>query len=82
MNDNDASTDRGFDPDAAPDLSTDGWPEKFARVPVRRPRPPKRSQGMIGLSPEVTDYSRAGGSGSQTRTDDALGEWMNRRDVA
>ena len=47
MNDNDASTDGGFDPDTAPDLSTDGWPEKFARVPVRRGRPPKaRPKGI------------------------------------
>lgn len=47
MNDNDASTDRGFDPDTAPDLSTDGWPEKFARVPVRRGRPPKARPKVI-----------------------------------
>ena len=42
MNENDGSTARGFDPDTAPDLSKDGWPEKFAKAPVRRGRPPKR----------------------------------------
>ena len=41
MNENDGSTARGFDPDTAPDLSKDGWPEKFAKLPVRRGRPPK-----------------------------------------
>ena len=41
MNENDGSTARGFDPDTAADLSKDGWPEKFAKVPVRRGRPPK-----------------------------------------
>ena len=41
MNKNDASTARGFDPDTAPDLSKGGWPEKFAKAPVRRGRPPK-----------------------------------------
>lgn len=38
MNENDDSTARGLDPDTAPDLSKDGWPEKFAKVPVRRGR--------------------------------------------
>ena len=41
MNENDGSTARGFDPDTAPDLSKDGWPERFAKAPVRRGRPPK-----------------------------------------
>ena len=41
MNENDGSTARGFDPDTAPDLSKDGWPEKFAKARVRRGRPPK-----------------------------------------
>ena len=41
MNENDDSTARGFDPDTAPDLSKDGWPEKFAKVPVRRGSSPK-----------------------------------------
>ena len=31
---NEDSTDRYFDPDTAPDLSKDGWPEKFAALQV------------------------------------------------
>ena len=42
MNENDGSTARGFDPDTPPDLSTDGWPEKFAKAAVRRGRPRRR----------------------------------------
>ncbi|WP_428273438.1 hypothetical protein [Candidatus Palauibacter sp.] len=30
MNENDGAITEGFDPDTAPDLSRDGWPEKFA----------------------------------------------------
>ena len=30
----------GLDPDSAPDLSTDSWPEKFAKAPVLRGHPP------------------------------------------
>ena len=41
MNENDGSTARGFDPNTAPDLSTDGWPEMFAKASVRRGCPPK-----------------------------------------
>ncbi len=57
---------RDFDPDTAPDLSKDGWPEKFAKVPVRRGRPllqnPKKSIS-IRLSQEVIDHFKAGGPG-------------------
>ena len=31
---NEDSTHRDFDPDTAPDLSKDGWPEKFAAIQV------------------------------------------------
>lgn len=31
---NEDSTHRDFDPDTAPDLSKDGWPEKFAALQV------------------------------------------------
>ena len=31
---NENSTDQDFDPDTAPDLSKDGWPEKFAAIQV------------------------------------------------
>ena len=44
MNENDGPTTRGFDPEAAPDLSEDGWPEKFAEATVRRGRPPKAAR--------------------------------------
>lgn len=40
MNGNERSTARDFDRDAAPDLSGDGWPEKFAKAMVRWGRPP------------------------------------------
>ena len=40
MNGNKHSTHQGFDRDDAPDLSGDGWREKFANVTVRRGRPP------------------------------------------
>ena len=58
MNENDGSTARGSDPDTAPDLSTDGRPEKFSKVPVRRDRPPKALpivSTTIRLSQEVID---------------------------
>ena len=70
---------QGFDPDDAPDLSTDGWPEKFAKAPVRRGRPrvdrPKVAT-TIRLSPDVMDYFKAGGRGWQTRIDAALRDWI------
>ena len=33
-------TDSDFDPDTAPDLSREGWPDKFDRAKVNRNRPP------------------------------------------
>ena len=57
MNGNARSTPRDFDPDTAPDLSGDGWPEKFARAQVRRGRPPLASPKVsttIRLSPDGT----------------------------
>ena len=62
MNENDGSTARGFDPDTAPDLSTDGWPERFAKASVRRGRPPKARSKVsttIRLSQDVIDHFRA-----------------------
>ena len=44
MNANESSRTQGSDPDDAPDLSEDGWPEKFARSTVRRERPPVRDR--------------------------------------
>ena len=40
MNENNSSTERWRDPDAAPDLSKDGWPEKFAEARVQRGKQP------------------------------------------
>lgn len=85
MNENDDSMAAGFDPDTAPDLSTGGWPERFAKAPVRRGRPPKarpKVSTTIRLSPEVMDHFRAGGRGWQTRIDDALRDWIQRNDVS
>ena len=39
MNAKDYTTNQDFDPDAAPDLSRDGWPEKFAKASVRLGQP-------------------------------------------
>ena len=38
MNGNEGSTPQSLDRDEAPDLSRDGWPEKFAKAPVCRGR--------------------------------------------
>ena len=43
MNGNERSTVQDFDPDTAPDLSVDGWPEKFAPGDCS-PRPPPSHQ--------------------------------------
>lgn len=76
---------RDSDPDAAPDLSRDRWPEKFAKASVRRGRPPKarpKVSTTIRLSPDVIDHFRAGGRGWQTRIDRALRDWIKQHDVA
>jgi len=70
------------DLDSAPDLSRDGWPEKFAKVAVRRGRPPvakPKVSTTIRLSQDVIDHFRAGGKGWQTRIDEALREWIGSR---
>lgn len=85
MNENDGSTARGVDPDIAPDLSKDGWPDEFARAPVRRGRPLKarpKVSTAIRLSREVIGHFRAGGRGCQTRIDRALRDWIRQHDVA
>ncbi|WP_419164385.1 BrnA antitoxin family protein [Candidatus Palauibacter sp.] len=84
MNENDGSTARGFDPDTAPDLSKDGWPEKFAKAPVRRGRPGRRGQRSpppSGCPPRSSTHFRAGGRGWQTRIDDVLRDWIKQHDV-
>ena len=85
MNGNANSTGQGFDMDGAPDLSRDGWPDKFARVAVRRGRPlaakPKVST-TIRLSQEVIDHFKAGGRGWQTRIDAALRDWIGQHQAS
>ena len=73
------STHPDFDQDDAPDLSTGGWPEKFAKAAVRRGRPPlarKKVSTTIRLSQDVIDHFKADGRGWQTRIDEALREWI------
>ena len=85
MKGSDGSSHRGFDPDTAPDLSTHGWPERFARATVRRGRPPitnPKVSTTIRLSRDVIDHFKAGGRGWQTRINDALREWIGRQDTA
>ena len=84
MNGNDGSTPRDLDPDDAPDLSRDGWPDKLARSPVRRGRPPAarpKVSTTIRLSPDVIDHFKAGGRGWQTRIDAALRDWIASREA-
>ena len=81
MNENEHSTVRDSDPDDAPDLSREGWPEKFAKATVRRGRPPVATPKVsttIRLSPDVIDHFRAGGRGWQTRIDEALRDWIQK----
>lgn len=83
MNGGKQSMGRDFDPDDAPDLSRDGWPEKFAKATVRRGRPPlpaPKVSTTIRLSREVIDHFKGAGSGWQTRIDEALREWIRNRE--
>ena len=84
MNGKDNSRAQDFDPDTAPDLSKDGWPEKFSKTAVRRGRPlsenPKVST-TIRLLQDVINHFRAGGRSWQTRVDEALRDWINRHDA-
>ncbi|MDE2691739.1 MAG: BrnA antitoxin family protein [Acidobacteriota bacterium] len=85
MNESEHSTAQDFDPDTAPDLSREGWPEKFAKAPVRRGRPPlakPKVSTTIRLSQDVIDHFRAGGRGWQTRINEALRDWIKRHDAA
>ena len=85
MNVNKNSTRRDFDPDTVPDLSGDGWPEKFAKSKVPRGRHPVVSPKVsttIRLSKEVLNHFKADGRGWQTRIDKALREWIGKHGVA
>ena len=82
MTGNERSTGHDSDQDTAPDLSENGWPEKFALAAVRRGRPPlakPKVSTTIRLSPDVIDHFKAGGRGWQTRIDAALREWIGGR---
>ncbi len=82
MIENKDSMGKDFDPDTAPDLSREGWPERFAKVAVRRGRPPvarPKVSTTIRLSQDVIDHFRAEGKGWQTRIDEALREWIGSR---
>ena len=82
MSGNEHSTVRDSQRDDAPDLSQEGWPEKFAKAKVRRGRPPvakPKVSTTIRLSPDVIEYFKAGGRGWQTRIDAALRDWIGKR---
>ena len=79
MNGKRFSTHQDFEQDDAPDLSTDGWPEKFAKAAVHRGRPPltkPKVSTTIRLSQDVLDHFKAHGRGWQTRINEALREWI------
>ena len=84
MNEKRHSTHHALDRDDAPDLSGDGWPEKFAKASARHGRPrvakPKVSS-TIRLSADVIDYFKRGGRRWQTRIDQALREWIRHRET-
>ena len=79
MSENADSTHQDLDRDTTPDLSRDGWPEKFAKATVQRGRPrvakPKVST-TIRLSPDVIEHFTVDVRGWQTRIDRALREWI------
>lgn len=85
MNVNKRSARHVTERDDAPDLSADGWPEKFAKVSVRRGRPPLANPKVsttIRLSQDVIDHFKAAGRGWQTRIDNALRDWIRTHDTA
>ena len=81
MNGNERSTPRDFDPETAPDLSAGEWPEKFAKAPVRRGRPPVASPQSVHDYPTVA--RRAGPlQGRRARLADADQQGATRVDPA
>ena len=85
MNVNGRSTRHVSEKDDAPDLSADGWPEKFAKVSVRRGRPPLANPKVsttIRLTQDVIDHFKAAGRGWQTRIDDVPRDWIRMHDTA
>jgi uncharacterized protein (DUF4415 family) len=71
-----------IDEDDAPDLSQSPWAEMLAETPVRRGRPkiqkPKVST-TIRLDADVLDRFRAEGPGWQSRINEALRDWLDKR---
>ena len=66
-------------------LSKPHWPEKFAKVSVRRGRPPPANPKVsttIRLSQDMIDHFKAAGRGWQTRIDNALRDWIRTQDTA
>ena len=85
MNVNKRSTRHVSESDDAPDLSADGWPEKFTKASVHRGRPPlakPKVSTTIRLSQDVIDHFKAAGRGWQTRIDNALRDWIRTHDTA
>ena len=78
--------DSAWDPDTAPDLTHDGWPDKFAGAEVRRRGRPGSGNPKVAttirLSREVVDHFRADGRGWQTRINDALRDWIKQQKAA
>jgi len=68
--------------DDAPDLSDAFWAKKLDATPVQRGRPkldnPKIST-TIRLDADVIERFRAEGAGWQSRINDALRDWLNKR---
>jgi uncharacterized protein (DUF4415 family) len=71
------------DQDDAPDLSSPEYRRILDAVPVNRGGRPKKEVTKISttlrLDADVLDRFRAGGAGWQTRINDALREWLERR---
>lgn len=79
------STNRAFDEDDAPDLSSPDWQKKFAKTTIRRGRPPLEDPKVsttIRLSKDVIERFKASGPGWQTRIDEALRDWIKKHDAA
>ena len=83
MTENKRSTKKDWhDADEAPDLSILKWSKKIASAKVVRGRPklvsPKIST-TIRLDAEVLEKFRAKGPRWQTRINEALREWLNKK---
>ena len=79
MNGNERSTDPGSEQDVAPDLSTDGWPDRFAQATVRRGRPPSTNPKVLTTIPPVTGRDRAL-QGGRSRMADAHRRGLSQMD--